>query len=161
MPAPLLPWMCGDKSVRGTQICFLESGNILMLDAATAPRSIVDLTVYRAGLWTCVQIDRAGTVVLLPGDPVVEDAPVEASASVSQVEPDTSPVVNLAGCGIVTNYILRFRDGPGGQSIDAMLVPYNTWLNAHARTDHWFQVTYLGTMGWISADYVTMTGACG
>ena len=145
----------------GTQVCFIESGDIVLLDASTSPRSIVGLNVYLAEIWTCAQIDGAGTVVLVPGDPPVADVPDEpvvAIASLPPVVPDDSPMVNLSVCVITTSVELNFRSGPGGQIIGAMTVPRGTTLSADTRTDHWFYVEYDATMGWISAKYVDMLG---
>ena len=144
----------------GTQVCFIESGDIVLLDASTLPRSIVGRNVYLAEIWTCAQINRAGTVVLVPGDPVVADVPVVSTASLPPVVPDDRPMVDLSACVIITTAKLNVRDGPGGNIIAAMTVPRSTSLRSDARTDHWFNVEYDATVGWISADYLTTVGTC-
>ncbi len=52
----------------GMQVCFRQPGGILMfLDAATAPRTQMPLDGYSAAGMICTQIDRPGSIVLLPG----------------------------------------------------------------------------------------------
>ena len=76
-------------------------------------------------------------------------------AAASSAGPQTS---SLQNCMVTTTHFLNFRDGPGGNVIGA--VPYNATLTALERTDSWFKVDYHGAQGWISADYVTTSGAC-
>ena len=81
------------------------------LDAGTAPRSVVALTAYLADGWTCAQLDRAGTVVLLPGEAAaVVDSTVEVSQEPARVRiavppgiwNDDSPIVELDDCQVST-----------------------------------------------------------
>ena len=72
--------------------------------------------------------------------------------------PDNNGVTALQDCIVTTFGILNFRQSPAG-SINTM-VPYDTAVTAIARTDAWFQVSYGGAMGWISADWVSTRGNC-
>lgn len=52
----------------GMQVCFRQpSGTLIFLDAATAPRTQMPLPGYRTADLICAQIDRPGSLVLLPG----------------------------------------------------------------------------------------------
>ena len=60
---------------------------------------------------------------------------------------------------VTTTYVLNLRAEPNGEIIG--MVAHNATLTALARTDAWFKVDANGVTGWISADYVAPTGACG
>ena len=61
-------------------------------------------------------------------------------------------------CSVTTSDFLNFRDAPNGNKIG--LVPKDTAVDALDRQGDWFMVDYDGTLGWISAGYVTMQGNC-
>ena len=149
---------------QATEVCFLQFGRIMFLDAATSPRSLLELSAYRADPWLCAQIDRAVTLVIIPGEPELLEASVnkpERRPVVSQVEYDDSPLVALKDCQVTGRGRLNFRDGPGGEKSGKTLVPKHTTFSAIARTDHWFMVRYENMPGWISADFVRTEGECG
>ena len=147
--------------VPGTQVCFAQgSGSMLFLDAAYAPRLISKLAPYRVDGMICAEIDRAGTVVLMPGP----------AAPVKTVETVNIASSHLQGCMVTTRDLMRFRAAPGGaplQYTDPWGRQENGWLpstvtlTALERTARWFKVDYYGTRGWVSADYVTAHGTCG
>ena len=93
-----------------------------------------------AGL-TCGQVERVGTVVLV------------ATAT------ELDSLILLTNCRVTTAQILRLREEVGSESIIG-LVPYKVELTASARTANWFQVSFLGNDGWISAQYVRPEGIC-
>ena len=134
---------------QAVQVCFPFIGAVLFLDAATAPRTVTaaDATISAAGM-TCVRINRPGTIVLLRQG----DLPPPASAP-------APAVTALTNCMVTTQYMLNFRDGPGGNILGA--VGYLWTLTAMARTSDWFQVDNHGLSGWISAAHVTTHGVCG
>ena len=127
------------------EVCFAAVGDLLFLDAATSPRQVSSLPADHRDGMTCVSINRAGTIVLV----------ASSANALDSVEQERE----LEVCEVTTNYILNFRASPGGERILA-LIPYRTTLAASARTAEWFQVTYLGAVGWISAAHVSMQGAC-
>ena len=54
-----------------TQVCFrASSGSLRFLDAATAPRRVLELAAWRVNGMTCARISGAGTVVLIKGPPL-------------------------------------------------------------------------------------------
>ena len=126
------------------EVCLRGSGSLLFLDAANAPRSPVPMPAYGIADMTCGQVHRPGSVVLVPGPapmPLsVRDQPLEA-------------------CTVTTTHILNFREEPWGRVLN--LLPAWISLSALSRTADWFQVDFIGAVGWISADYVIPEGNCG
>ena len=53
----------------GVEVCFRETGDFLFLDAAFPPRAVSRLEGYLSEGMTCVEIDRPGSLVLIPGEP--------------------------------------------------------------------------------------------
>ena len=134
----------------GLEVCFDQAGRLLLLDAATAPRTLVGLSLTRSDNVTCAWLDRAGTVVLLPA----ESALVAASRS-------SEPAVALSNCRVTTMELLNFRSAP---AIGDNIIGYiraGASLQAEARTSRWFRVTAAGLTGWISPDFVASAGSCG
>ena len=127
-------------------VCFPQGGSPVFLDAAMTPRELKPAAVYSEDGFTCIANDRPGMVVLQPGPP-----PPQSSAQRSSPQDQ-----GLQNCLVRTNYILNFRETPGGEIIT--LVPYDITLTALERTADWFKVDYRGTQGWISAGHVTPQG---
>ncbi len=131
----------------GVEVCFPKVGGIVFLDASTSPRTVTTVAQYsRPGL-TCAALNRAGTVVLVAGL-----APPDSTTGSAAATP-------LSGCLVTSTHVLNLRASAGGEVIG--YVPQNASLTALSRTPGWFQVDNNGVIGWISADYVTMSGACG
>ena len=86
----------------GLEVCFEGSGEIILLDAATAPRSLVSLSAYASRGLTCAWVDRAGTVVLMSPQSVRALGLSEARA--------------VQDCTVTTQFNLNFRASPGGRS---------------------------------------------
>lgn len=131
----------------GVDICFQDTGNIVLLDAAAIPRALMGLQNTTDGDRRCAHIDRAGTAVLMPSDFITP----------GHVE---NPDVTLTGCTVTTTEIVNQRNAPAGDTILHVILNDYTFT-ALARTSDWFQVDNFGTVGWISADYVTTQGNCG
>ena len=127
------------------RVCFRNHGRTVLLNAAYAPRTVEAIPSYPLDGMTCVNLDRAGTVVLLYADP-----------QTSQRQPASQ---HLGDCMVTTNYMLNLRDAPGGNVLDIM--PYNIHLTALEKQAGWYKVDFLGLFGWVSADYVSPKGACG
>ena len=150
-------------NVQQAQVCFVhQRGSFIFLDAATSPRTVTALDAYLSMGMICTNIDRPGTVVLLPSaEPVEEIVQTEivqtetSQAEVSQIE--SQP---LSGCWIWTKYVIRLRSEPVDGEILA-LVPYDVGLNPFAYSDGWYQVEWYGARGWLTADLVRTAGHCG
>ena len=151
------------------EVCFAGVGAMLLLDTMYSPRMQLPLASYaRADGKTCARIDRAGTVVLLPGTPSgsLETPTATLPEPTATAAPTRDPNLiadsqdtaeGLSGCTVWSTAILNFRASPAG----AVLRWFNGNANAIARTDNWFQVVDRGEVGWISANYVTTSGDCG
>ena len=154
----------GPMGVDG-EVCFDGVGSLILLDAATSPRAQIPLLSYlRADGKTCAGLDRAGTVVLMPGAPSATATPSPLPPGVPP-PPTTNPYLikdnpafarPLSGCMVTSIDILNFRESPAGN----VLSWYAGNSMAVARTNNWFKVEYLGQVGWISAHFVTTSGAC-
>ena len=136
---------------QGVMVCFPQIANVVFLDASTAPRTLTSIASYTDDGYTCVNLDRPGTVVLTTH--ALSLPPLVAATN-------ALPNQTLQNCMVTTTNILNFRDGPGGNLL-GFYIPYDVTLTALDRTTDWFKVDYHGTQGWISAAYVTPQGACG
>ena len=146
---------------QGWELCFPQAGSLVFLDAAGSPRVPESVAAYNEDGYTCMADDRAGLVLLLSGPSIVA-----ASAARDRVLQGR----HLGNCMVRTNYILNFRETPGGAPLHFVdiwgrevpgLLPYDVTLTALERTAEWYRVDYHGTQGWISARYVTPLGDCG
>lgn len=127
---------------KGVEICFRGNGDLVWLDALADPPQPVQMNSFRnaAGM-ICGEIDRIGTVILVT----------------SIEEMDT--YAELTSCQVATTRTLRLRHEPGS-SLVLGLVPYGLTLNANARTENWFNVSFVDSEGWISAVFVQTDGVC-
>ncbi len=130
----------------GLRICFQDTGTIILLDAATSPRTIIPLPTVTDGDWRCADVDREGTAVLMNQDFLSTEAAINAE-------------VPLSDCTVTTTDILNVRNEPAGGTILAVLLN-DVSLTSSTRTAAWFKIDYYGIVGWISADYVTTTDTC-
>ena len=127
---------------QGLEVCFHGAGTLVFLDPVTWPPTPYSLATYsNAADMTCARVDRIGTLVLV--------------AVLSEAE----SLLRLTTCQITTRQTLRLRDAVAGTTTLG-LVPYNVTLQAIARTPNWFNVSFLGAEGWISALYVDTDGIC-
>ena len=124
----------------GVEVCFSGGGSLVFMDTNLSPPPVTRLSLYTSGDLTCGRISRSGTVV-----------------HVSPLSEDSS--IPLTDCVVTTANVLRLRDEAGGQEVMA-LVPFRVTLPARARTASWFFVDFMGTDGWISAEYVQTEGVC-
>ena len=146
-------------------VCFAGAGSLLLLDTAYSPRRLIWLDSYlRADGKICGQLDRAGTIVLMPAEH--GKRPFTPTPTVSPPIPTPNPYLiadslnlmrPLENCMVSSVRILNFRARPAGQ----ILSWYAGTSVALARTPNWFKVAYLGEEGWISSHLVTTEGDCG
>lgn len=128
--------------------CFQhDSGGIVLLDAATSPREIVPLRTRTESGWQCANVDRAGTVVLMPLGFFTSGAIAE-------------PLWDLADCTVTTSDILNLREHPNAGSNVVANVLNNVSLASDLRATHFYRVNYYGIVGWLSQGYLTYSGNC-
>ena len=126
----------------GVEVCFRNIGELVFLDRATEPPTPKPLQSYNNAVgMTCGEVDQLGTLVLVA----------------ALIERDT--FVELSNCQVTTTQTVRLRDDVGSATALG-LVPYNVTLDTYSRTNNWFNVTFLGTEGWISARYARADGIC-
>ncbi len=146
------------------EVCFAGYGSLSLLDAAYSPRRLVALRSYLRGDGkVCARLDRAGTVVLLPGAPsftIMTATPTAAPRATRDpflIADDPDTMVALEDCMVNSVWILNFRERPAG--------PIISWYLGRSvalgRTENWYKVRYLDNEGWVSAHYVTPEGDCG
>lgn len=159
-------------TVQRVQICFShQQGSFLFLDAATSPRTLSQLEAYLSMGMICTDIDRPGSVVLVPSaEPVAEMTSTEvvlpevtqvAGIQVEEPQAEVAAIEGrtLHGCWIWTNYVLRLRSAPVDGAI-LTLVPYDVALSPTRYHDGWFQVEWFGSSGWVAGDLVRTAGNC-
>ncbi len=145
---------------QGVEICFPQLGAIVFLDAATAPRSMMPVPAYRTATGTCADLDRPGTVVLVPGTIAAVRGPGQPSAPAAAPAP-SAPLPVTTGCPIMTTGHLKLRAAP---SLEAEVLAYvlrGSTLGVVARTSFWYQVNSQGQTGWIGGKYVVGAAGCG
>ncbi|MDE2946147.1 MAG: fibronectin type III domain-containing protein [Chloroflexota bacterium] len=138
--------------VRGNfEVCFMQAGDLVFLDAAYAPRLQLDVAPYDRDGMICSQVDRAGTLVLLrSATPVAAQAPTASPPALQGQSGD---------CKATTTDPLNFRASPGGQIL--LTLPALTTLSVYDNQSGWLLVEYNGRRGWISGVYTVQTGVCG
>ena len=145
---------------QGVDICFPQLGRITFLDAATAPRTVTPVETYRVGDMTCARLNRAGTVVLQPGEITTTTITTTTGSAIAESQPAPAPAPVTDGCPITTTGHLKHRSAP---SLDAEIigyVPRGSTLGVISRNTYWFQVSYQSQTGWIGGAYVAGTGVC-
>lgn len=144
----------------GAEVCFPQYGAIMFLDAATAPRSLSTIESYRSGGLTCAYLYRAGTVVLVQGQPTRPETPV---VSEPEPTPEPAPVVSepsVNGCPIHTTGHINFRAAPSLDAERIGIVLRGTTVGAISRIWGWYQINFKGRTGWIGGRYVDNIGNC-
>ena len=132
----------------GLTVCFQQnSGAIVILDAANAPRNIVPLRTYTNGDKKCAAVDRAGSAVLMPLNFFTSGA-------------ITEPTWDLTGCTVTTTDILNLRAGPSNSHSIVANVLNDEQLTADRRATYYYRVNYYDVIGWLSSDYLSFSGSC-
>ena len=129
-------------------MCFLRpSGAIVLLDAASSPRTLAPLRTWTEDGWICATVDRNGTAVLMP---------LEFFTS----GPIPEPIWDLTGCTVTTVDILNLRSEPNGASAVIANVLNDVTLTADKRATHYHRVNYYDIIGWLSSSHLSMSGNC-
>ena len=143
----------------GYTVCFPQLGRVIFLDAAYSPRTVHEIESYiDAEGYTCADLDRAGTLVLVKDESAEESSDGSTEDAVQKLKPDDSEEIALTDCEITTVYTMRHRNAPAGIMIGQ--VPANTTLSADARTERWIRAMYAERDGWIAAWLLTLEGSC-
>ncbi len=130
------------------KICFEgDSGTIVLLDAANSPRNIVPLHTKPDENRHCAWVDRPGTAVFMPPEFLT-------SGAVSD------PIWDISDCTVTTTDILNLREGASSDSAKIGNVLQDVSLSADKRNSSFYRVDYYGIAGWLSKDYLTLSGSC-
>ena len=137
----------GDLSSPVTACFGQNTGIIILLDAANSPRNIVPLSPRLEYGMICADVDRAGTVVLMPDE-----------FASSGLAPALS--LDLSGCTVTTTAILNLRsEADSGSSVVANVLN-NVQLSADKKENNYYRVSYYELVGWLSSDYLAKSGNC-
>ncbi len=139
------------------EVCFRNEGWLVFLDAAYAPRMVMELEHYHRDGMTCGVIDRAGTVALL------REAATPDSAPQPEPEGNILPIfdaIPLSDCQIKLEETLFLRAEPAGEIIGLV------WLNSEVPVfeinGYWYKVEFEGVTGYISRYHrEVLRGGCG
>ncbi len=134
---------------QGVEVCFDDSGPLLFLDAATAPRTVFSLPSFVQDGKTCGFISRPGSVILQPTESALEGL---LAAAVHAIPAPT------ANCMVTTTAVLNLRDAPIGNWIGE--IPQSVTLTVLRIASGWYEVDWYGQAGWISGTY-TIPRGCG
>ena len=142
------------------EVCFRNSGSLVFLDAAYAPRMVMNLESYERDGMTCGIIDRAGTVILVASAPPANTPATQPDAQPETVSLPTFEVITLSDCQIKLVETLFLRAAPGGEIID--IVWLNSEVPAFEINGYWYKVEFEGQTGYISRYHrKVLWGNCG
>lgn len=143
----------------GFSVCFPQAGRIVFLDAATSPRTLMEIDYHVADGETCASMDRAGTMVLVE-TPAGKTTTATTPATTRRPGTDDSveDAVELQDCSVIPRVNLRLRAAPWGKIL--AVIRRETEVPALARTKSWFNVTYEETTGWSAAWLADRAGEC-
>lgn len=143
----------GGFSATGVVVCLQGQGDILFLDAFTAPREIIPLGGTMNSGFTCAALPNVGTIVLVNG--VGFAVPAEATPA------GTVNSQALTSCQVTTTAMVNLRLTPDMDSDVIDVLPFDVTYTATARAGDWFEIIYLSTQGWVNATYLNTQGNCG
>ena len=155
------------------EVCFPLSGEIVFLDAATSPRTVVSISWFVRDAYTCGAMDQAGTMVLVEGSTKSASNAALAQSFIDSTTDPVSSAIDLENCTVTPSHSLNLRAEPWGEKLD--IVPKASTLTATARTQSWFKVSYTNaeaeesegedtqaaeSEGWIAAWLSEVDGDC-
>jgi len=138
---------------QGVQVCFDGAGPVLFLEAATVPRTIHAIDSFVIGAKTCTSIWGAGSLVLQTQQASGGAWPAATAQPLAVAGPTPSPQC----LGSITDAV-NVRDAPNGRRIGGIF-PGET-VTVLDRDGGWHRLNYLGLIGWVSAQYVSLSGEC-
>lgn len=153
----------------GIEVCFRRAGALVFLDAAYAPRMVVELDAFQREDLTCGAIDGPGTVVLVRSAPPsavaappAADAPPPADDPPPPGEPTlpTFDAIPLNDCLIKLVETLFLRAEPAGEIIG--LVWQFSEVPAFEISGFWYKIEFEGQSGYVSRYHrKVLRGGCG
>ena len=147
----------------GIEVCFRQTGWLVFLDAAYAPRMVVELDAFQRDGMTCGKIDGPGTVVLVrtgpPNAPAASSA-LDAPPPPGEPTPSNSDAIPLHDCQIKLVETLFLRAEPAGEIIG--LVWQFSEVPAYEINGYWYKIEFEGQSGYVSRYHrKVLRGGCG
>jgi len=141
----------------GLEVCFRRAGDLVFLDAAYAPRMVVELEAFQRDGMTCGAIDGPGTVVLLrssePADLAAPPPPGEPTLPTIDAIPPNDCLIKLVET-------LFLRAEPAGEIIG--LVWQFSEVPAFEISGYWYKIEFEGQFGYVSRYHrKVLRGGCG
>ena len=160
------------QAAQNYEVCFPQAGAIVFLDAATSPRSLIEVDSYTRDGYTCGAMNRAGTMVLVKGTSPAPSSNTLAQEFIDSTTDPVSSAIALDNCSVSSAHNLNLREDPWGAKITVL--PKHTSVPATARTESWYRVRFVETEagadeadtsaeaieGWISAWLSEGEGDC-
>ncbi len=138
-------------------VCFRNEGWLVFLDAAYAPRMLMELESFERDGMTCGLINRPGTVALLATAALVER---DSAPTLPVFEPSPFKPIPLVDCQIKLVETLFLRAEPAGEIIG--LVWLNSEVPAFEINGFWYKTEFEGKTGYISRYHRrVLRGGCG
>ena len=140
------------------EVCFPQRGTVVFLDAATAPRTVIEVSNFVKDGYSCAAMNRAGTMVLVQGTGGGSSNQAIAQSFIDSTTDPVDTAIELENCEVTSVHNLNLREKPWGEKLD--VIPKNTTVTATARTESWFNVSYEESEGWIGAWLSEVEGKC-
>ena len=103
------------QAAQNYEVCFPQAGAIVFLDAATSPRSLVEVSSYTRDGYTCGAMNRAGTMVLVNGSGSAQSSNALAQAFIDSTTDAVSSAIVLDNCSVSSAHNLNLRRSPGAR----------------------------------------------
>lgn len=102
------------------------------------------------------------TATPTPDVPESAGATAESTENSADAESVSTSTSNGATCMLIVDYNLNLRDQPTQEGSTVLVsIPFGTTVTAVAVTeDGWYSVSYNGTSGWVTGEYVTAASSC-
>lgn len=142
---------------QGVQICFDASGLLLFIDATTVPKTVKTISYFVTDGKTCTSLWRAGSVVLQMPQSGTNALPAATAQPLSTPITAANPT-QTPPCLATTTAAVNLRDAPNGNRIGG-IYPSQT-VTVLGSASGWVQVDHLASIGWVSANYLTLSGEC-
>ena len=138
---------------QGVQICLDASGPLLLIDATTIPKTVKSINSFIVDGKTCTSLWRPGSIVLQTPQTGASALPAATAQPLPLPSPTPTPQ-----CLATTSAAVNLRDVPSGNRIGGIYP--NQTVTVLDSASGWHQVVHSGSTGWISANYLSLSGEC-
>ena len=138
---------------QGVQVCFDAYGPLLFIDATTISKTVKTISYFTIDGKTCTSVWHPGSIVLQTAQTGSSALPAATAQPLSLLSPSPAPQ-----CLGATTTAVNLRNAPNGNWIGG-IYPSQT-VTVLSSESGWYQVDHLGSIGWVSANYLTLSGEC-